>query len=189
MARNELRDKTLVSQDYCPECGGDLDTGWECNRCGFDAKHLIAAPIPETLRQAREQINRWMARAENGGWDACWNYEWAVAAMKRCEDLEATLAKLRIGYNESLAAVKRDHATLCESIGGSGHGWTSVPAGYIAKLTRERDTVRAEIKRLKALCLEADILLMDSEHHIAFNFDEGCPICRMAAKLRAAGGE
>ena len=22
---------------YCPECGGDLDTGWECNMCGYDA--------------------------------------------------------------------------------------------------------------------------------------------------------
>lgn len=22
--------------DYCPSCGGDLDTGWECNKCGRD---------------------------------------------------------------------------------------------------------------------------------------------------------
>lgn len=26
-----------VSQDICPKCGGELDTGWECNDCGFDA--------------------------------------------------------------------------------------------------------------------------------------------------------
>lgn len=25
-------------RDVCPECGGDLDTGWECIVCGFDAK-------------------------------------------------------------------------------------------------------------------------------------------------------
>lgn len=22
--------------DYCATCGGDLDTGWECNGCGQD---------------------------------------------------------------------------------------------------------------------------------------------------------
>ena len=25
-------------RDVCPECGGNLDTGWECNMCGYDAK-------------------------------------------------------------------------------------------------------------------------------------------------------
>lgn len=24
-------------RDVCPECGGDLDIGWECNDCGYDA--------------------------------------------------------------------------------------------------------------------------------------------------------
>ena len=24
--------------EQCPECFGDLDTGWECNRCGHDAR-------------------------------------------------------------------------------------------------------------------------------------------------------
>lgn len=27
-----------IANDQCPECGGELDTGWECNDCGFDAK-------------------------------------------------------------------------------------------------------------------------------------------------------
>lgn len=26
-----------IERDICPECGGELDTGWECNDCGFDA--------------------------------------------------------------------------------------------------------------------------------------------------------
>jgi hypothetical protein len=26
-----------VARDICPKCGGELDTGWECNDCGFDA--------------------------------------------------------------------------------------------------------------------------------------------------------
>lgn len=35
----------LVKDDICPECGGALDTGWECNRCGYDAQ-----PIAQTIR-------------------------------------------------------------------------------------------------------------------------------------------
>lgn len=29
--------RKLIAWDVCPECGGELDTGWECNSCGFDA--------------------------------------------------------------------------------------------------------------------------------------------------------
>ena len=28
----------LIAEDRCPECGGELDTGWECNTCSFDAE-------------------------------------------------------------------------------------------------------------------------------------------------------
>ena len=38
--------RTLVSVDVCPECGGELDTGWECNGCGYDAQP-IAITMPE----------------------------------------------------------------------------------------------------------------------------------------------
>jgi tRNA(Ile2) C34 agmatinyltransferase TiaS len=33
--------KWTAMQDICPECGGELDTGWECNSCGFDALPLV----------------------------------------------------------------------------------------------------------------------------------------------------
>ena len=29
--------RKLIAWNVCPECGGELDTGWECNSCGFDA--------------------------------------------------------------------------------------------------------------------------------------------------------
>jgi hypothetical protein len=37
---NAAKDQRLakIAEDICPECGGELDTGWECNKCGFDAK-------------------------------------------------------------------------------------------------------------------------------------------------------
>lgn len=33
--------KALAREDACPKCGSELDTGWECNSCGFDAQPLI----------------------------------------------------------------------------------------------------------------------------------------------------
>lgn len=36
--RHVLR-RSLARRDICPECGGALDTGWECNECGYDAKY------------------------------------------------------------------------------------------------------------------------------------------------------
>lgn len=35
--------RQLVRNDLCPECGGELDTGWECNRCGYDAQPIVVA--------------------------------------------------------------------------------------------------------------------------------------------------
>jgi tRNA(Ile2) C34 agmatinyltransferase TiaS len=28
----------MIKNDQCPECRGHLDTGWECNACGYDAQ-------------------------------------------------------------------------------------------------------------------------------------------------------
>lgn len=33
----------LASEDVCPRCLGELDTGWECNDCGYDAQPHINA--------------------------------------------------------------------------------------------------------------------------------------------------
>ena len=35
--KHRERREADIDQDRCPECGGELDTGWECNKCGFDA--------------------------------------------------------------------------------------------------------------------------------------------------------
>jgi hypothetical protein len=31
------RQAAILARGQCPECGGELDTGNECNECGFDA--------------------------------------------------------------------------------------------------------------------------------------------------------
>lgn len=36
--REKEQRELLIAEDYCPECGGELNTGWECNACGFDAE-------------------------------------------------------------------------------------------------------------------------------------------------------
>jgi hypothetical protein len=38
-----------AKNDKCPECGGELDTGWECNDCGFDAMSLAFDKTLDTL--------------------------------------------------------------------------------------------------------------------------------------------
>ena len=35
-------ERDLVAKDICPRCRGDLDTGWECNDCGYDAAQIAA---------------------------------------------------------------------------------------------------------------------------------------------------
>ena len=32
----------LIAEDICPECRGELDIGWQCNECGFDARPELA---------------------------------------------------------------------------------------------------------------------------------------------------
>jgi hypothetical protein len=41
----------LVSEDHCPMCLGHLDTGWECNECGFDAMPWITTSRAEHERR------------------------------------------------------------------------------------------------------------------------------------------
>lgn len=36
-----LRWQLVNACQICPECGGHLDTGCECNSCGFDAMPLL----------------------------------------------------------------------------------------------------------------------------------------------------
>lgn len=46
----------LISEDRCPMCLGQLDTGWECNDCGFDAQPWIKQSTERNERRhdARE---------------------------------------------------------------------------------------------------------------------------------------
>ncbi len=41
--------KEAARDDICPECGGELDTGWECNDCGFDASDLAYSEVERYL--------------------------------------------------------------------------------------------------------------------------------------------
>lgn len=41
----------LAQEDRCPMCLGGLDTGWECNSCGYDAAPWIAASPSTKIRE------------------------------------------------------------------------------------------------------------------------------------------
>ena len=38
-------ERELVAKDICPRCRGDLDTGWECNDCGYDAQSIALETV------------------------------------------------------------------------------------------------------------------------------------------------
>jgi len=37
--------RAVALQDTCPICFGELDTGWECNNCGYDAMPLVTGAL------------------------------------------------------------------------------------------------------------------------------------------------
>lgn len=39
--------------EYCPTCGGDLDTGWQCTRCSLDWRDWVL--MPPTIEVEGEQ--------------------------------------------------------------------------------------------------------------------------------------
>ncbi len=51
-AKRPVLRRSLARQDICPECGGQLDTGWECNDCGYDAM-VEATTVPPRPRAQR----------------------------------------------------------------------------------------------------------------------------------------
>jgi rubredoxin len=53
---NKSLEATLAKNDICPRCFGELDTGWECNTCGFDAKPLVDKEEVNRI-SLEEQIN------------------------------------------------------------------------------------------------------------------------------------
>lgn len=40
-----------IAADVCPKCGGELDTGWECNDCGYDAMWALSFMRPAEGRE------------------------------------------------------------------------------------------------------------------------------------------
>lgn len=43
-AKSQAVRKQMAKEDCCPQCGGELDTGWECNDCEYDAAILTRPP-------------------------------------------------------------------------------------------------------------------------------------------------
>jgi len=39
--KSKKLEEALVDEDACPKCLGELDTGFECNDCGFDGIDFV----------------------------------------------------------------------------------------------------------------------------------------------------
>ena len=46
--------EAYARDDKCPECGGELDTGFECNDCGADAIEIINKLPKEPNKKASD---------------------------------------------------------------------------------------------------------------------------------------
>lgn len=65
-----------VEFEYCPTCGGELDTGWECKKCGRDWREYVMADefqrrmdavveaAVEWHQSGREGDNTWFDKSE-----------------------------------------------------------------------------------------------------------------------------
>ena len=51
-----LRRFCASHDELCPECGGGLDTGWECNDCGYDARDEAYPPYERERDKRNEGI-------------------------------------------------------------------------------------------------------------------------------------
>lgn len=47
MAKQQVP-RDAVDGDRCPHCDGELDTGWECLNCGYDALWIAALSGAQT---------------------------------------------------------------------------------------------------------------------------------------------
>jgi tRNA(Ile2) C34 agmatinyltransferase TiaS len=50
-AKSPALRRSLARRDICPECGGALDTGWECNACGYDAQDEAYPPAMRAIER------------------------------------------------------------------------------------------------------------------------------------------
>lgn len=51
-ARRPILRRSLARRYICPECAGSLDTGWECNGCGYDAMVEATTTGADTISHA-----------------------------------------------------------------------------------------------------------------------------------------
>lgn len=72
MARNETQ-----GWQFCAYCGGELDTGWECNTCGADWMHLAHQRVVDLAPAALAAIDG--ARRREGRTNRLLVALWVVA--------------------------------------------------------------------------------------------------------------
>lgn len=46
--------RAALRADKCPHCGGELDVGWECVVCGYDACVWMPLLVDEKKKQKRD---------------------------------------------------------------------------------------------------------------------------------------
>lgn len=71
--------------DYCPTCGSELDTGWECLTCERDWRPcVIADEVQRRMDQVVEAAVEWHQAGREGG-------EWLDAADRLIDAINSLL--------------------------------------------------------------------------------------------------
>lgn len=89
----ELPRRKSDDWSHCPACGGSIDVGYECNKCGRDWLEWVQtrATLREQLAQAREALKAVITAWEHDGEPNALQYEQAV------KQAEAALAAMGEG--------------------------------------------------------------------------------------------
>lgn len=75
MTRHKVRANKSGDWSYCPACGGSIDTGYECNRCGRDwleynaTRRTLLDKHTAALREMKQRVWEEAANQFENNWD------------------------------------------------------------------------------------------------------------------------
>lgn len=124
-ARVEELEQKIVALDLCPRCPGELDTGWECNSCGFDAKAIHdalmdkerqsvpptnlgdAPPVPERNIDPHSRLQRYAEASKAYQRTITAKYDEIVKLEEKLTNADALIEQLRdlLAYIKTAAAL------------------------------------------------------------------------------------
>lgn len=99
--------RKAIEREQCPDCGGELDTGWECNKCGADWRNHVrtidaAKSEAEEYRAIKRRVDELMSGGPLGDGigpgNTCWHVNREFGATYTPEEIHAIWQKGKPWY-------------------------------------------------------------------------------------------